>query len=329
MRKGDVAVQDIKQYLVTEFIEEYEDGTLDRLTLERRVAGILGLQEAARLLEEVPVRPDGARSRPLARAPIRGNVGPQVAPLADLLADSAARLPPSSLAGLVVSDVHIPVEDSALSGYLVRPDDTGRRPAIVAIHENRGLIEHIKDCARRLASAGYVVLAPDLLSRRGGTGTFTDPSDAITALGQSDPRQNTRDLVAALDWLARRPGVDGSRLGVTGWCIGGGYTWRVATLAGSRIRAAVPWYGPNPPEGVEDIAAPIFAIYGELDQRINAGIEAITQRMQTHGNPFSHKIYPGAQHAFNNDTNPERYHPEQARIAWNDMLEFFARHLEG
>ncbi len=91
----------------------------------------------------------------------------------------------------------------------------------------------------------------------------------------------------------------------------------------------MPWYGPNPSEGVENITAPIFAIYGELDQRINAGIEAITQQMQTHGKPFTYKIYQGAQHAFNNDTNPERYHPGQARIAWNDMLEFFARHLEG
>jgi carboxymethylenebutenolidase len=99
----------------------------------------------------------------------------------------------------------------------------------------------------------------------------------------------------------------------------------VSTQAGSRIRAAVPWYGPHPPEGVENIAAPVFAIYGELDQRINAGIEMISRQMQSHGKPFTHTIYPGAQHAFNNDTNPERYHPEQARIAWTAMLEFFAR----
>jgi carboxymethylenebutenolidase len=79
---------------------------------------------------------------------------------------------------------------------------------------------------------------------------------------------------------------------------------------------------------VENIAAPVFAIYGELDQRINGGIETIRREMQSHGKPFTHTIYPGAQHAFNNDTNPERYHPEQARIAWTDMLEFFARHLE-
>jgi hypothetical protein len=93
--------------------------------------------------------------------------------------------------------------------------------------------------------------------------------------------------------------------------MGGGYTWRVATQAGSRIRAAVPWYGPNPPEGVENIAAPVFAIYGELDQRINAGIETIRREMQSHGKSFTHRVYPGAQHAFNNDTNAERYHPNR------------------
>ncbi len=298
-------MHDLQRYLVTEFIEEYEDGALDRDDLERRVVGILGPAEAARMLAEVPVRREEPRPLPAVAAPIHGG------------------------AGLATADVLVPLADVELLGYLVRPDDSDRHPAILAIHENRGLVEHIKDCARRLASAGYVVLAPDLLSRRGGTGTFTDPNDAIAALGQADFEQNTRDLVAALDWLAGQRGADGRRRGVTGWCMGGGYTWRVATQAGNRIRAAAPWYGPNPPSGVENIAAPVFALYGELDQRINAGIEAISRQMQTHGKPFTYKIYPGAKHAFNNDTAPDRYNPEQARIAWNDMLQFFAQHLNG
>lgn len=306
-------MHDLKQYLVTEFIEEYEGGALDRPSLERRVVGILGPEMAARLLDDLPVRPSRAHSRPPARAAIQGGAG----------------RPSAAVAGLEASDIRIPLADTTLLAYLVRHGDPRRRPAILAIHENKGLVEHIKDCARRLAAAGYVVMAPDLLSRQGGTDKFADPNDAIAALGRSDPSQNTHDLVAALDWLAGQPGVDKSRLGVTGWCMGGGYTWRVTTQAGSRIRAAVPWYGPNPPDGVEKIAAPVFAIYGELDQRINAGIGAITRDMQTHGKPFASKIYAGAQHAFNNDTNPERYHPDQARMAWEDMLEFFARHLEG
>lgn len=301
-------MHDMQRYLVTEFIEEYEDGALDRATLERRVVGILGSEEASRVLAGVPER-HGAAPRVAAAARMAG--------------------PIHGGAGLTTADVKVPVADGGLRGYLVRPDDADRRPGLVAIHENRGLVEHIRDCARRLASAGYVVFAPDLLSRRGGTEKFSDPSEAIAALGQSDPQQNTRDLVTALDWLAGQPGVDGGRLGVTGWCMGGGYTWRVATQAGDRIRAVVPWYGPNPPDGVERIAAPVFAIYGELDQRINAGIDAIAAQMEAHGKAFSHKIYAGAQHAFNNDTNAERYDPAQAPIAWNDMLKFFSQHLAG
>jgi carboxymethylenebutenolidase len=259
------------------------------------------------VLAGVPERPGAARPRLAAAARMPGRI--------------------HAGAGLTTADIGAPLTDGELRGYLVRPDDTVRRPAIVAIHENRGLVERIRDCARRLASAGYVVFAPDLLSRQGGTDKFPDTSDAIAALGQSDPQQNTRDLVTALDWLSGQRGADSSRLGVTGWCIGGGYSWRVATQAGNRIRAAVPWYGPNPPDGVEHIAVPVFAIYGELDQRINAGIDAIAGQMKSHGKPFSYKIYAGTQHAFNNDTNAERYHPTQARIAWNDMLEFFSQHL--
>jgi carboxymethylenebutenolidase len=296
-------MHDMQRYLVTEFVEEYEDGALDRATLERRVVGILGPETAAIVLAAVPERARGARPRRAACVPMHGG------------------------AGLTTADAGVPLADGRLHGYLARPDDTDKRAAILAIHENRGLVEHIRDCARRLASAGYIVFAPDLLSRRGGTDQFSDVSDAIAALGQADPQQNTRDLITALDWLADQRGVDSSRLGVTGWCMGGGYTWRVATQAGKRIRAAVPWYGPNPPDGVERIAAPVFAIYGELDQRINAGIDTIAAQMKTHGKPFSYKVYAGAQHAFNNDTNAERYHPQQARIAWNDMLEFFAQHL--
>jgi carboxymethylenebutenolidase len=298
-------MNDLQAYLVSEFIEEYEDGALSRDDLVRRVRGMIGDDEAERVLRDVPMRSGPTRPRVAALLPIKGG------------------------ADLETMDVQIALGDGELSGYLARPDEAGSFPAIVIIHENRGLVEHTKDCARRLAAEGYVVLAPDLLSRQGGTSAFPDPNDAIAALGQSDPERNARDLVAALDWLSNQPDVDGGRLAVTGWCLGGGYTWRVATLAGARIRAAVPWYGPNPPSGVENIAAPVFAIYGELDERINAGIDNITQQMSAAGKQFEKKIYPNAPHAFNNDTNAERYNAEQAPIAWADMLAFFDKHLRG
>ncbi|MFN0070894.1 MAG: dienelactone hydrolase family protein [Chloroflexota bacterium] len=296
-------MNDLQAYLIGEFIEEYEDGALSRADLERRVQGMVDAHEAASVLSSVALRGGATRPRVAAIRPIIGG------------------------ADLETMDVQIALGQGELSGYLARPTDYGSFPAVVAIHENRGLVEHTKDCARRLASEGYIVLAPDLLSRQGGTGAFADPNDAIAALGQSDPNQNARDLVAALDWLSNQPDVNGGLLGVTGWCMGGGYTWRVATLAGSRIRAAVPWYGPNPPSGVENIVAPVFAIYGALDERINAGIDGITQQMSAAGKSFEKKIYPGAPHAFNNDTNAERYNAEQAPVAWADMLTFFKTHL--
>lgn len=291
-------------YVVGESIEEYQNGAIERGDLERRVLGALGAAEGARVLAGVAVRGTPARRRAAAVVrPIGGG------------------------AGLETADVRIPVDGAELLGYLARPADNDRHPAVLAIHENRGLVPHIQDCARRLAAAGYVALAPDLLSRQGGTSQFPDSNDAIAALGKSDPEQNTRDLVTALDWLAAQPFVDSSRIAVTGWCMGGGYTWRVVTQAGNRVRAAVPWYGPNPPSDVERIAAPVFAIYGEDDARINAGIEAITGQMAANNKPFQHKIYPGAQHAFNNDQNPERYNAEQAPIAWSDMLQFLRQHV--
>lgn len=300
-------MHDLQRYLVDEFVEEYEAGSLGRADLERRVIGMLGAAEAATVLAGLPVLTHATRPRVAVPRPMAGGAGL-----------------------LTRDDVRIPIEGGGtLECYLARPDGEERYPTIVAIHENRGLVEHIKDVARRLAGEGYLVLAPDLLSRQGGTAQFADSADAIAALGKSDPEQNTRDLVAAIDYLKTRPHVEAERIGVTGWCMGGGYTWRTAVAAGNRIKAAVPWYGPNPPAGAENIAAPVFAIYGALDERINAGIPAMTEKMQELGKPFEKKIYPNAQHAFNNDTNAERYNAEQAPIAWNDMLQFFGKHLKG
>ncbi len=298
-------MDDIQEYLITEFIELYEDGELDRDVLERRVLGIAGAEAGAAILAGVPHVERRASTRQVLKAAIAGG------------------------AGLETKNVEIPIQGGTLYGYLARPEWIGTRPALIAIHENRGLVEHTKDCARRLAEAGYVTLAVDLLSRQGGTDkVVAGGGDATVALGQADAEQNTRDIVAAIDWLAKQPDVASDKIGVTGWCMGGGYTWRTAIMASGEVAAAVPWYGPVPRSGVEDIQAPVFAIYGGLDERVNAGIPTITEEMQKAGKPFEKKIYPGAQHAFNNDTNPERYNPEQAKIAWADMLAFFDKHLK-
>ncbi len=296
-------MHDMQRYVVTEFIEDYEDGLMSRADLERRVAGLVGAREAADVLAGVPVLHRDLRPRATPPAPMQGG------------------------AGIATQDVAVPVAGAMLAGYLARPEGDGRRAAVLAIHENRGLVDHIKDCARRLASAGYVALAPDLLSREGGTQSFAESADATAALGKADPNQNTQDLLAALDWLAQQGFVDSGRLAVTGWCMGGGYTWRVVTQAGGRLKAAVPWYGPNPPGDVDKIQATVFAIYGALDERINAGIPAISEQMWKGNKAFAMRVYPGAQHAFNNDQNPERHNAQQAPIAWGDMLYFLEQSL--
>lgn len=296
-------MDDLKEYLVTEFVEEYEDGFLSRPEMERRIVGVLG-DEAEAYLRSVPMN----------------SVEPQ-----------PPAVPPSSQAAdfddlVDVTTVTIPVEGGELSAYFARPKGGGTVPGVIAVHENRGLTPHIKFCARKLASAGYAVLAPDLLSRAGGTDSFAEPADAIAAIGQSDSGQNVEDLLTALTWLGEQDGVDGERLAATGWCWGGANAWRLATRAGSRIRAAVPWYGPVPSEGWEGIEAPVFAIYGELDERVNAGLPTAVETMTELGKPFENKVYPGAQHAFNNDT-AERYNEEQAKLAWQDMLDFLSANV--
>ncbi len=211
-------------------------------------------------------------------------------------------------------------------GYLAKPRRGPRAPGIVVIHENRGLVEHIKDVARRLARAGYVALAPDLASPEGGTDRFSDPAAVTALLGRTPPARLVSMLNAAVGALQRRPDVYPDRVGAVGFCFGGGLAWRLATSNPS-LRAVVPFYGPNPPlEDVPKIRAAILAIYGALDQRIDAGIPEIRNALEKAGIVHEVIVYPGADHAFFNDTGP-RYNARAAGDAWARTLAWFAQHL--
>jgi carboxymethylenebutenolidase len=213
--------------------------------------------------------------------------------------------------------------------YVARPAESGEAPGILVIHENRGLVPHIRDVARRYAKIGYVAVAPDLLTSKGGADSFSDPAEQIAALGSLDREDMLVDLQASLSELAALPGVRADRLGVTGFCFGGGMTWRLATKE-PRLVAAVPFYGGNPPlEDVPNIHAAVLAIYGGLDERINAGIEDIEKAMAAAGKVFEKEIYSGAQHAFHNDTNPDRYNADAARAAWARATGWFDHYLKG
>jgi len=241
----------------------------------------------------------------------------------------AAQVDPNDPA-LISSDIKYSSMDGvSIGAYLTRPKGEGRLPAVVVLHENRGLVDHIRDVARRLAKDGYVALAPDLLSRQGGTGSFASPDAAIEGIRKVDEEVVTKDLTGGINYLKGQNYVRANKIGVVGFCWSGGQ----ATLILTRNRdlaAGVVYYGRNPNDldEVKNISAPVLASYGEKDERITAGVPALVEAMKKHGKSFEYKIYPGAQHAFNNDTNPQRYNAEAAKDAWGRTLEFFKKHLQ-
>ncbi|HET6159970.1 MAG TPA: dienelactone hydrolase family protein [Dongiaceae bacterium] len=211
-----------------------------------------------------------------------------------------------------------------VSGYLVKPAADGKYPAIVVVHENRGLNPHIKDVARRLAVAGNLALAVDFLSPVGGTPSDENKArDMISKLNLADVTSWAQGAVA---YLRTRPSGNG-KVGAVGFCWGGGVIGRLA-VAEPTLNAGVVYYGQQPPaEDVPKIKAPLLLNYAGLDERIGAGIPAFEQALQKNGKEYQIYIYKGANHAFNNDTNAARYNKEAADLAWGRTLDFFKQHL--
>jgi carboxymethylenebutenolidase len=168
-------------------------------------------------------------------------------------------------------------------------------------------------------------LAIDLRSREGGTAVLD--RDAIPGLlSNADAMRHVADFTAGFDYLQDLESVDGERIGMNGYCFGGGITWRCATAIPG-LRAAAPFYGPAPDlDQVPNIRAAVLGVYAELDERINAGIEPLENALQAAGVTYQINIYPGVNHAFHNDTG-ERYDEEQALQAWEDMLSWFEQYL--
>ncbi len=211
-----------------------------------------------------------------------------------------------------------------INGYLVRGAAGGKRPAVIVIHENRGLNPHIEDVARRLAVEGYLAFAPDLLSVAGGTPPTED------AARELHTKTNKDDMLAAA--LAAVPFVEKhaeltGKVGAVGFCYGGGVVNRLA--AGSpELAAAVPYYGIQPPlDLVPAIRAALLLQYAETDENINKGIAAYEAALKANNKTYTLQIYPGTQHAFNNDTGAARYNKAAADLAWSRTLAFFAQHL--
>jgi carboxymethylenebutenolidase len=211
-----------------------------------------------------------------------------------------------------------------INGYLVRPTAKGKRPAIIVIQENRGLNPHIEDVARRLAIEGFLAFAPDLLSVSGGTPPDEDQARELHA--KTDPKDITAAAIAAVPFVLTHAESNGN-VGVVGFCFGGGVANRMAAER-PELKAVVVYYGLQvPADQVPAIRAPLLLHYAELDQRVNAGIAAYESALKANGKRYTIHMYPGVNHAFNNDTGGARYNKEAADLAWERTLAFFKEHL--
>ena len=220
--------------------------------------------------------------------------------------------------------VTFPGADTTMKGYLARPAGAGKYPAVVVIHENRGLNPHIEDVTRRMALAGFLALAPDALSAAGGTPT--DETQMRELFGKLDPQKTRENFVKALDYLKARPDSTG-KLGAVGFCWGGAMANQLA-VHDPELKAAVPFYGRQPDAAdVPKIKAAMQLHYGGLDERINAGIPAYEEALKKAGVPYEVYVYEGAQHAFHNDTAPTRYNEAAAKLAWSRTITFLKAKL--
>jgi len=225
---------------------------------------------------------------------------------------------------LTTGRVEYDAAGTKIAGYLARPAGGKKYPAVLVIHENRGLNPHIQDVTRRLAVEGFLALAPDLLSAAGGTPA--DPDEAAKMIGALNAGETLTRVKAAVTFLAQHPESTG-KVGVVGFCWGGGLVNQLAA-AGTSLNAGVAYYGMQiPAADVPRISAPLLLHYGSLDQRINAGIDAYEAALKANNKPYEKYMYEGANHAFNNDTNAARYNKEAATLAWSRTIAFLKKNL--
>jgi len=275
---------------------DFRNGRIDRRSFLKKLAFITGSSAAAMAI--FPVLEDN-----------------------ELKAASA----PKKETELVTEFITYPAATGEMKAFLARPKKGKKFAAVIVIHENRGLVPHIQDVTRRMAKEGFLALAPDALSPVGGTPA--DISNVGELFKQLKPEETTKNFVAAVKYLKTNP-LSTGKVGCTGFCWGGAMTNQVAVNAPD-LNAAVPYYGRQPvPEDVEKIKAPIMAHYAGNDAGINAGIPAFEEALKKYNKEYQIFIYEGASHAFNNDSNKERYNEQAAKLAWSRTIGFFKEKLK-
>ncbi|MGY0237034.1 dienelactone hydrolase family protein [Longispora urticae] len=294
----------LQRYLTDEVVVDYSDGLITRREALRQLA-LLGVGAAVAV--------------PLLAACDSSRSGEDPAP------------PAASAPGILVPTPR-PTEAVTFAGPEGRTlqgawaEAPAPRGTVLVIHENRGLTDHIRSVAGRLAASGYSALALDLLSAEGGTATFTDPAQATAALNAAPPGRFVADMKAAVDELLRR--APDRKPGAVGFCFGGGMVWSLLAAGEPRLRAAAPFYGPLPDNanlsGSPDAA--VLAVYAALDTRVNASRDAAKAALEKAGLTHEVVTFPDADHAFFNDTGA-RYNAAAATAAYQRLTDWYGRHL--
>jgi carboxymethylenebutenolidase len=297
-------VTSVREYLTEEVVENYANGLIGRREALRQLT-LLGVGTAVAV--SMLAACDSASQPPPAPASSSGSAPAGPSPL------------PTSAITFAGPRVQLQ------GAWAEAPDPRG---SVLVVHENRGLTDHIRSVAGRLAASGYSALAVDLLSEEGGTAAFTDPAQVTAALNAASGTAGrfVDDMKAGITELQRR--APGTKVAAIGFCFGGAMVWSLLAAGEPRLSAAAPFYGPLPDNA--DLAgspnAAVLAVYGELDSRVNASRDAAKAALEQAGLPHEIVTYQGADHAFFNDTG-QRYNATAAAQAYEKLLNWFARYL--
>ena len=205
----------------------------------------------------------------------------------------------------------------SISGYLAKPGGGGKHPAVLLVHDNAGLTDGVRDIARQFAAEGFITLAPDLLSRAGGT---KNPQQAQAAVAQLNPQDTVQDLRAGYDYLQKNPDVEGGKISAVGLGWGGWRAYMLAARAADLYRVVV-YCGVTPNDGLENIKAPVMANYAQFDFRVTGNAIHTENTLKEMGKKFTYYVYPNTDRAFYVSANP-RYDGAAAKQAWSRTLEF-------
>lgn len=322
---------DFERYVLSEHVDDFNDHIISRRELLRRVTLITGSMAATLAVLDVMgcgSVPSGSQATPVSRP--SSTPQPFATPPAQATTDGITVQPTDPRIKEETIAVK-GVDGAALISYAAMPAKGKPAGGILVVHENRGLLPHIKDVVRRVATAGFTGLSIDLLSRDGGADKLSDQAAYGAALAKRAVPDMVSDLRQALTALSA--GGVGTKLGITGFCFGGGMVWNTLD-SGAAVKAAVPYYGPKPADisALSNTKAAVFAVYAEQDTNVTPSKDVMEAALveasgKPGGQPHQVIVYPGVGHAFHNDTGA-RYNAVQAEKAWVATVEWFRKYVK-